>query len=54
MLAGILKDIGASTKRPGDLADVLPAVEALAMYVVGRMTAIVTECGTPPDITRTE
>jgi hypothetical protein len=44
LLAMILAEIGNATKRD-DLSDVLPTVEGLAMYVVGRMTTILTEVG---------
>jgi hypothetical protein len=43
-LALILNDMGNTSRRP-DLTDVLPAVEALAMYVIGRMPIIVRELG---------
>ena len=44
LLATVLNEIGATTKRP-DLADVLPAVEALSTYLVGRMVTIVSDIG---------
>jgi hypothetical protein len=45
VMARILDDIGSTTTRPDDLSDVTGAVEALAMYVCGRMTTIVSEAG---------
>ena len=44
LLATVLNEIGATTKRP-DLADVLPAVDALSTYLVGRMVTIVSDLG---------
>jgi hypothetical protein len=44
VLALILNDMGTMAER-ADLADVLPAIEGLAMYVVGRMPVIVRELG---------
>jgi hypothetical protein len=45
VLASILNDIGSGSERQHDLADALPAVDALAHYVIGRMAVIVTEIG---------
>lgn len=42
LLATILGELSTTTKR-ADLSDVLPGVEALAMYVVGRMATITIE-----------
>jgi hypothetical protein len=44
MLALILAEMGSTAKR-SDLADMLPAIEGLAMYVIGRMPVIVRELG---------
>ena len=43
LLAHILAEIGTTTTRPDDLADVAGAVEGLSTYVVGRMIAIVSD-----------
>jgi hypothetical protein len=43
-LALILAEMGTTARQP-DLSDVLPAVEALAMYVIGRAPIIVRELG---------
>ena len=45
LLAHILADIGNTTTRPDDLADVAGAVEGLSMYVTGRMITIVSDIG---------
>jgi hypothetical protein len=46
LLATILDDLGRTSTRP-DLSDVMAAVETLALYVCGRMPAIVREIGGP-------
>jgi hypothetical protein len=45
LLARILDDLGKTTKRDDDLGDVLPSVEALAMYCIARSAVIVSELG---------
>jgi hypothetical protein len=48
LLASVLAELGNNTQLPDDLADILPAVESLALYVTGRMAVIVAETGTAP------
>lgn len=45
ILGHVLAEIGASSKRPHDLADVAGAVEAVSTYVAGRMAVITIDLG---------
>jgi hypothetical protein len=45
LLAVILHELGGTTKRQDHLSDILPAVDALSTYVIGRMVTIVSDLG---------